>query len=44
VQQSPNLATGTWATSGYRVTTANGISSIIISSPTGNLFFRLSNP
>jgi hypothetical protein len=44
VQQSPNLATGTWATSGYRVTTANGISSITISSPTGNLFFRLSNP
>jgi hypothetical protein len=44
VQQSPNLATGTWTTSGYRVTTANGISSITISSPTGNLFFRLSNP
>ncbi len=35
-------ATGSnWATSGYAITTANGTNSITITSPSGNLFFRL---
>jgi hypothetical protein len=45
LQQSANLAPGNgWATSGYSITTTNGTNSITITSPTGNLFFRLSNP
>ena len=44
LQQNGNLATASWATSGYSITTANGTNSITITSPTGNLFFRLSNP
>lgn len=44
LQQNNNLATGSWVTSGYAVTTANGTNSITISSPTGNLFFRLAVP
>jgi hypothetical protein len=45
LQQNSNLAaTGGWATSGYPVTATNGTSSITISAPTGNLFFRLSQP
>jgi hypothetical protein len=44
LQQNSNLAGGSWATSGYTVTTANGTNSITITPPTGNLFFRLSNP
>jgi hypothetical protein len=45
LQQNANLALGNgWATSGYSITTASGTNSIIITSPTGNLFFRLSNP
>jgi hypothetical protein len=43
LQQNGNLATPTgWAASGYTVTTANGTNSISITSPTGSLFFRLS--
>src|SRR5208337_4902525 len=42
--QNSNLAGGTWTTSGYAITTANGTNSITITPPTGNLFFRLSNP
>ena len=35
-------ATGSnWATSGYAISTANGTNSITITSPSGNLFFRL---
>jgi hypothetical protein len=45
LQQKSNLAvTGGWATSGYTITTSNGTNSITITPPTGNLFFRLSNP
>ena len=32
---------GTWVTSGYSVTTANGTNSITLTAPSGNLFFRL---
>jgi hypothetical protein len=45
LQQSENLAVpGGWTTSGYTVTTANGTNSITLTSPVGNLFFRLSSP
>ena len=42
--QNSNLAGGSWTTSGYSITTSNGTSSITITPPTGNLFFRLRNP
>lgn len=41
LQQNSNLATGSWTTSGYTITTANGTNRITIPSPAGNLFFRL---
>ena len=42
LQQNANLAvTNGWTTSGYAVTLASGTNSITITSPTGNLFFRL---
>src|ERR1035437_6681893 len=44
LQLNGNLAGGSWATSGYLVSTNGGINSITITSPAGNLFFRLSNP
>jgi hypothetical protein len=45
LQQNTNLAqTNGWTTSGYSITTVNGTNSITITPPTGNLFFRLSNP
>jgi hypothetical protein len=45
LQQTANLtAVAGWTTSGYSVTSANGTSSITITSPSGNLFFRLSSP
>jgi hypothetical protein len=45
LQQNSNLAASAgWTTSGYTITTANGTNSISITSPTGNLFFRLANP
>jgi len=45
LQQNANLAVpGGWTTSGYVITTANGMNSITITPPAGNLFFRLSNP
>ena len=45
LQQNSNLSnSGSWTTSGYSVTTANGTNSITISSPAGNLFFRLQSP
>jgi hypothetical protein len=44
LRQNNNLATPAgWSASGG-VSTANGTNSITIISPTGNLFFRLSNP
>ena len=33
-----------WVASGYSVATANGTNSITVTSPSGNLFFRLANP
>lgn len=43
--QSSNLAVaGSWVPSGYSVFATNGTSSVTISAPTGNLFFRLSQP
>lgn len=45
LQQNANLAVpGGWTTSGYTITTASGTNSITLTSPTGNLFFRLSSP
>ena len=44
LQQSSSLAGGGWTASGYAVSTANVTNSITISPPTGNLFFRLSEP
>jgi len=45
LQQNSNLAASVnWTTSGYSINTASGTNSITITSPTGNLFFRLSNP
>lgn len=44
LQQNAGLALANgWATSGYSVSTSNGTNSITITSPSGNLFFRLSN-
>jgi len=45
LQQNSNLAAAAgWTTSGYTINTSNGTNSITITPPTGNLFFRLSNP
>jgi hypothetical protein len=44
LQQKPNLSTsGGWSPS-TGVTSSNGTNYLNIASPTGNLFFRLSNP
>jgi len=44
LQQNGTLAGGSWTTSGYGITTSNGMNSITVTPPTGNLFFRLHNP
>jgi hypothetical protein len=45
LQQNNNLAVPAgWAASGYFISTSNGTNSITITSPAGNLFFRLANP
>ena len=45
LQQNSNLAVpGGWTTSSYTITTTNGTNSIAVTSPTGNLFFRLTQP
>ena len=45
LQQNSDLSTSAnWAASGYKVNTANGVSSVTISAPAGKLFFRLSKP
>jgi hypothetical protein len=45
LQESPDLtSTANWSTSGYTITTANGVSSVTLTAPTGQLFFRLANP
>jgi hypothetical protein len=41
LQQNSDLANGTWSTTGFPITTANGTNSISLSAPAGNLFFRL---
>ena len=42
LEQNGNLAVPSgWATSGYAISTANGTNSITVTSPVGNLFFRL---
>lgn len=44
LQQKANLAQAYgWVPTGYQINTANGTNSITIPTPTGNLFFRLSN-
>jgi hypothetical protein len=45
LQQNPNVANPAgWVTSSYPITPANGSNSITVTSPSGNLFFRLANP
>jgi hypothetical protein len=44
LQQNSSLAGAGWTTNRYAISTVNGTNSISITSPTGNLFFRLSNP
>ena len=44
LQQNNDLAGGSWTTTGYTINMSNGTNSITITSPTGNLFFRLSHP
>ncbi len=46
LRTNSNLTTpgGSWVGYGGTITTANGTNSITITPPTGNLFFRLSNP
>ena len=44
LQQNGDLTTGSWATSGYSISTTNGTNSITITPPVGNLFFRLTSP
>jgi hypothetical protein len=41
LQTNGNLTSGVWANSSTSVNTTNGINSIIVSPPAGNLFFRL---
>jgi hypothetical protein len=41
LQQNNDVTSGSWTTSGYSITTANGTNSITLTPPTGNLFFRL---
>ncbi len=44
LQENADLTTTNWTTNSYPMTTINGTNSIAITSPTGNLFFRLTNP
>ena len=45
LQQNGNLANAAgWSTYGGTVNTNNGVNSITLTLPAGNLFFRLSNP
>ena len=44
LQQNTNLATPAGWSVNSSWTTANGTNSLILTSPTGNLFFRLSHP
>jgi len=44
LQQTTTLPSGTWTTSSYGITTANGTNSVTVSPASGELFFRLVNP
>jgi hypothetical protein len=44
LRQNDELTTSNWPASAYPVATASGTNSITISSPVGNLFFRLGSP
>jgi hypothetical protein len=45
LQQNGNLANAAgWSTYGGTASTNNGVNSITLAPPVGNLFFRLSNP
>jgi len=44
LQQNSNLSTTNWTTSGLTISDDGTNKSINITSPTGNLFFRLSHP
>jgi len=44
LQQNSNLLTGSWVDSGLAVSDDGTNKSVTISSPAGNLFFRLHNP
>ncbi len=45
LQQNGSLSVpANWKTSSYSISTANGTNSITITSPSGNLFFRLKQP
>jgi hypothetical protein len=44
LQQNPHLSPTNWTASTNRITTANNTNNLTITPPTGNLFFRLSDP
>jgi hypothetical protein len=44
LQTNGDLTTSGWMDYGGAINTANGTNSVTIAMPTGNLFFRLSNP
>ena len=44
LQQNSNLATANWSTAGFTISDDGTNKSITVTSPTGNLFFRLSHP
>jgi hypothetical protein len=44
LQQNSDLTAGSWTTNGFSISDDGTNKSITITSPTGNLFFRLSHP
>ncbi len=44
LQTNGDLSTPSWADYGGTVTTTNGTNSVTVTSPTGNMYFRLSDP
>jgi hypothetical protein len=44
LEQTSDLTSGNWTTSGYSISDDGTTKSITITSPTGNLFFRLQYP
>jgi hypothetical protein len=44
LQTNGNLSIGTWVGYGGTINSSGGTNSVTISPPTGNLFFRFSNP